>query len=357
VTYATVNFWATTIGALGALGVGRVLDRAGSRAVLTVIALALGGVVCWMSMVTTTTTLAVSLTLTRAIGQSALSVVSIAMVGRWFVRGIDGAMAAYSILLSLGFMVAFPAVGHLVQGSGWRTAWWSIGVTLIVVLAPLAALVARDRRDADPGPERHARAGYDWREAMSTPAFWVFAFGASLYGIVASGIGLFNEAILAERGFGAGVYYQTLVVTACTALAGNFLGGWLAGRVSLARLLATALALLAGGVAVLPHLASTSQVMGWAMTMGASGGLVMVLFFSVWPRVFGRRHLGRIQGVAQAMTVLASAVGPLLLAWCVEATGSYAAMFNLLAGTIAVTAFAALIVSVPDAKPERLVAA
>ena len=27
----------------------------------------------------------------------------------------------------------------------------------------------------------------------------------------------------------------------------------------------------------------------------------MVLFFSVWPRLYGRRHLGRIQGVAQAL--------------------------------------------------------
>ena len=65
---------------------------------------------------------------------------------------------------------------------------------------------------------------------MSTGAFWVFALGAALYGLVASGIGLFNESILAERGFGPDVYYQTLVVTAMTALAGNFLGGWLAQR-------------------------------------------------------------------------------------------------------------------------------
>jgi MFS family permease len=74
----------------------------------------------------------------------------------------------------------------------------------------------------------------------------------------------------------------------------------------------------------------------------------MVLFFSVWPRVFGRRHLGRIQGAAQALTVVASAVGPLLLAWCVEWTGSYAAMFRILAAVIAVVAIAALAVEVSD---------
>ena len=70
-----------------------------------------------------------------------------------------------------------------------------------------------------------------WQEALN-PAFWTFSVGAALYGLVASGIGLFNESILAERGFGADVYYR-LVVTALTALAGNFGGGWLAMRMSL----------------------------------------------------------------------------------------------------------------------------
>ena len=63
----------------------------------------------------------------------------------------------------------------------------------------------------------------------------------------------------------------------------------------------------------------------------------MVLFFSVWPRVYGRRHLGQIQGAAQALTVLASAVGPLLLAWCVDLTGSYVAMFRILARKVGST--------------------
>jgi MFS family permease len=88
--------------------------------------------------------------------------------------------------------------------------------------------------------------------------------------------------------------------------------------------------------------------------MGLGGGIVMVLFFSVWPRVFGRRELGRIQGIAQALTVLGSAVGPLLLAWCVAWTGSYAAMFRVLAAVIALTAAGALVVRIPATRtPER----
>jgi MFS family permease len=93
------------------------------------------------------------------------------------------------------------------------------------------------------------------------------------------------------------------------------------------------------------------MAMVWAVMMGLGGGLVMVLFFSVWPRVYGRRQLGRIQGVAQAMTVLASAVGPLLLAECVEMTGSYAEMFYILAAAVGTFAGAAAIVRMPQPTP------
>jgi MFS family permease len=371
ITYATLNLWATLTGAAGALGVGRLLDRLGARVVLTVVALALGGVVLAMSQATSLTTLAVLITLTRALGQGALSVISIAMIGYWFVRRIDTAMAVYSIGLSVGFMLAFPALGALIHAWGWRAAWASIGAALVLGLAPVAFVVVR-RNPASIGlapdgdavaaggsagaaaspshrtsPQEPADSGYAWTTAVGTGAFWVFAAGTSLYGLIASGIGLFNESILAERGVGADVYYRTLAVTAITALAGNFLGGWLAGPVRLTHLLGASLAILGIGVGALPYLSTLTHVMAWAVAMGLGGGIVMVLFFSVWPRVFGRRHLGRIQGLAQALTVLASAVGPLLLAWGVEWTGSYAAMFQILSAVVLAAAVAAVVVPLP----------
>ena len=363
VRYAQLNFWATIIGSAGALGIGYAIDRAGSRVVLTTVLALLGGIVCAMSAATSATSLAIWITLTRAFGQSALSVASLTVVGQWFVRRIDTAMAVYSVAISVGFMAAFPLVGWLVQVRGWRTAWLAIGLSILLVLTPLALLVVRRNpeaaglapdgaRQADPSVSPDV--GYSWIDALGMPSFWLFAIGTALYGLVASGIGLFNESILAERGFGPHVYYQTLAVTALTALIGNFAGGWLAQRVPLGRLLALSQFILAAGLLALPHVTSIVHVMAWATAMGIGGGLVMVLFFSVWGRVFGRRDLGRIQGAAQALTVIASAIGPLLLAWCLEATGSYTAIFNILATVITGVAVAALLVSLPTAPAAAL---
>lgn len=368
VRYAQLNFWATLIGSAGAFGIGYAIDRIGSRIVLTIVLATLGVVVCFMSAATSFVTLAVWITLTRALGQSALSVASLAIVGQWFVRRIDIAMAVYSVAISVGFMAAFPAVGFLVQSRGWRPTWFIIGLTIAFVLAPLALVVVRRtpestgrlpdgdqnsirKPDLWDGRAEPELAGYAWTAALATPSFWVFAVGTALYGLVASGIGLFNESILAQRGFGPRVYYQTLAVTALTALMGNIAGGWLAGRVPLGRLMAASQFILAAGLVALPYVSSLAHVMAWATAMGVGGGLMMVLFFSVWGRVFGRRDLGRIQGAAQALTVVASALGPLLLAWCLETTGSYAAMFQILAAVNAVVAVAALMMSLPAAPP------
>jgi rhodanese-related sulfurtransferase len=91
-----------------------------------------------------------------------------------------------------------------------------------------------------------------------------------------------------------------------------------------------------------------------AVAMGIAGGFITVVFFSFWGQAYGRRHLGRIQGVAQAMTVVASAVGPLFLAVWADRTGSYAAAFYLLAAIVAVLGLAAGLVSIPaGAQPRR----
>ncbi len=167
-------------------------------------------------------------------------------------------------------------------------------------------------------PWRRRRSGSSRWPARST-GWWRLASG------------LFNESILAERGFTPDVYHNALAITAITGLGGNFVAGAWAERGSLRSVLVVAMMVLGAALAALPHVTTNAHVVMQAVAMGIAGGFVMVVFFSFWGRAYGHAHLGRIQGAAQVMTVLASAVGPLLLAWCVDVTGSYAAAFYALA--------------------------
>jgi|ERR1700752_69104 len=362
IQFARINFWATLIGALFCLGVGKLIDRFGSRTVLTIVSIALAAVVLVMSAAHDVSSIALLITLTRGLGQSALSVISITIVGKWFVRRLNFAMAIYTVALSIGFMVAFPVIGSMVLKYGWRASWWSIGVALLFGLAPLSAFFVRKSPEACAidGDEEIIRVerkksddqgGYTLWQALATSSFWIFGIASAVYGLIASGIALFNESILLERGFDASTFHLTLVVVALTALAGNFFGGWLTSKWAMNRLLALAMVLLAGSLLALPHVRTLTQVVAYAVVMGIAGGFVIVIFFSFWSRAFGRRNLGKIQGAAQALTVLASAIGPLLLAECVTRTGSYASIFYLLTAVVVVLAILAWFVRLPPPTP------
>jgi predicted MFS family arabinose efflux permease len=264
-------------------------------------------------------------------------------------------MAVYSLLIGVGFIAAFPAVGQAVLKAGWRPAWSWVGWFLVLGLAPLAALGVRNnpedhglRLDGDIEEQPSNLGDLTVWEALRSPAFWVFALSSSLFGLVYSGISLFNQSILEQRGFNATTYHTVLVISTMLGLVANFAGGWLASRWSIQKLMGVGMALLSAALLALPLVRTYAHVVLYGAAMGVSGGVVTVVFFSVWGQAFGRSHLGRVQGCAQTMTVFASAVGPLLLAETLRQTGSYDVIFNSLAAVVAVLGIACWYVPLPS---------
>jgi MFS family permease len=356
VDYARINLWATLLGAVFCVPCGWWIDRFGARRVLTLVLLGLGFVVLALSRVETTPTLFALVALTRGLGQSMLSVVSITLVGKWFTRRLPLAMGVYSICVGIGFSKAFTKVGARVLEFGWRDAWAEIGWALLA-FAAVAWLLVRDGperkgeiRDADLSPTPSGKEwGATFGQALATPAFWVFAVAVSTYGMVSSGISLFNQSILAERGFAPEVFHTVLSIGALTGMASNLLGGWIAARWSLGGVLGAAMFAFGGALLALPYVSTLAQVYAYAVTLGAAGGAITVVFFSVWGHAFGKLHLGKIQGLAQMLTVFASAGGPLLFAACHARTGSYMLVFWLLAPLAAALGLLAWAIRLPRA--------
>jgi MFS family permease len=80
--FNVLNFWAIVLGAAVVMPTGWLIDRLGVRAVLVLVAAALGGSVLLMARAWDQPSLFVTLTLVRGLGQGALSVVAIALVGK-----------------------------------------------------------------------------------------------------------------------------------------------------------------------------------------------------------------------------------------------------------------------------------
>jgi MFS family permease len=374
VPFAALNFWATLVGAAFCLPVGWLIDRLGVRLVLAAVLLALGAVVLAVTGVApggrtvelpapevffvrgvewsaVPLDLFVLVLLTRGLGQSALSVVSLALVGKVAGKKPGAVIGLYSFLVAVGFMAAFGAVKAAFERfhANWHDVWAGMGWVLVAFAALAAAFVRNPRPGADESPDAPGggERSFTLAGALRTPAFWVFALATSFYGMVAAGTSLFGQSLLAERGFPREVFLTVTTASPMIGLAANLAAGWLATRIRLGVLLAASLFLQAAALAYFPLVSSLPQVYAYAVAMGVSGGILTVVFFAVWRQAFGPLHLGQIQGAAQLLTVVASAAGPLLLAAGHRAAGSYALVFQNLALAAAGFAVAALVVPLP----------
>jgi MFS family permease len=407
VTFGWISLGATLVGAAFCLPCGWLIDRLGVRVMLTAILAALGGVVLAMTRLPHQSgpaaaagmflvALLVLLALTRGLGQSALSVVSLALVGKAAGRRSGWPIGIYSFVVAAGFMAAFRIIqvyleradaaalrnsvagitglvaaplapGPLLGMSAyfvergivdWRPVWSGIGVALLA-FAVLAALLVRPAVSgwAAAKSEEVAAAtppsGSTLGQALRTPAFWVFSLAISFYGLIAAGTSLFGQSMLQERGFEPSVFYTVVVVTPMIGLASNLATGWLATRWPMSRLLALSMVLLGAALTAFPFVQTLWHVYTYAAVMGIAGGMITVLFFAVWGPAYGPAHLGKVQGAAQMLTVLASALGQLLPTLSKEYAGSYILLFQCAAGVAAVFAVAAWFTPLPQAEVSR----
>lgn len=326
--FNVINFWAIILGAAVVLPVGRLIDLLGTRIMAVVVSLALGASVLAMSAAKDEIELAVTLTCVRGFGQGALSVVAIALVGKWFRRRVGVAMGLFTVLLGVGFVFPPFILKPMIDADGWRPAWAAVGYSLFA-FAAIAGLLARSTpesvgvRPDDATPEsEQPSGGMTLLEAVLTPAFWVFTAAGTLLNLVFSAVTLDNEQLLKDRGLTGGTVDQTILAALfVSGLPANLLAGWLAKRVAMKKLLAVGSFLLAAAVVSYPFVGSLATMAGYAAVLGASGGVITVVYFAVYAHTYGRKHLGSIQAAVQVLSVFASASGPLILAYTREATG------------------------------------
>lgn len=340
--FAWLNLAATLCGSLFAIPFGWLIDRFGIRIMLVVNALLLGLATWYFAMASEVVSFFSGMLLMRGLGQSALSTSSLTLIGKWFPRRVTVAMAVFGIISTIGFIALFMAVGEMVRISGWRLSWQYLGFGLIglsvlyLLMCRNPPLVSESTTAVDILRDAPSSS---WAAALRSPVFWLFALSSALFNWVSSGIGLFNEDVLAERGFPREVFERALGIATMVTLLSNGLGGWLSTRWPLPRLMAAGMVMLACCLLSLPWMTEVWHVYLNALFLGTSAGLVIVVFFSCWGYYFGTRELGKIQGTAQAITVLSSALGPISLALSKEHLGSYRPLFITLAALALLSAF------------------
>jgi sugar phosphate permease len=363
-TVSTCYLAATCLSAACLPAMGRLIDRAGPRKMVFLIALGLGAACGLLASARSTATLLPAFFLLRFFGQGSMGLVAQTEINLWWVRRRGVLMSYGRAVMSLAIMSLFPVLMRaLADRYGWRAMYWQLGAAEVLLMAPLGLVFFRDapekygmRPDAaaaappaqlaaepaaatvaggaviDGAPASGVVAASDavlevnWTksEAIRTRAFWAIALGVATRSLVGTALWFHLHAVLVDGGLSsesqqAGMYAVLAVTSVLSTLAsGCFIDrGMRPARLLGHSLLMTALSML------LMTRASRLSLLAVGAMQGLSQGLASTISAVTYANYFGRAELGAISGLANSLSVLGSALGPLPFGMVKDATGSF----------------------------------
>ena len=347
---------AASFGGLAASGVspvvGWLVDRYGARLVLTASILILGISTISLAWATVPVAFYLAYGVGRVIFSSPISIGSSVVVSRWFVRMRGRASGILFGSHSIG-LVAFPLIASVIIGaSGWREAWIVLGILVLgIALLPTALLIVQQPEDVGLRPdgdvaEPEAQAGQNpvasfgpapapapeepvWtlREAMRTPALWMFATATGMVFLVQAGVNTHLAAYLRDQGLTAAFAGVGISLNAAFLGLGSLFWGWITEKIP-PRYALAGVAITVGVASALFMIAgSTVEILVYAVLFGFGvGGLLSVPPVG-YADYYGRRSLGVIRGVTEPLTSFGQAIGAVAAGLIFDFTESYQLAF------------------------------
>ena len=360
---------ATLAAACGLPWVGRLVDRFGVRAVMLSVGALFGAGAAAFGQVPDLWLLAVGFAALRFLGQGSLMICSYNLVAQWFSRKRGLAMGLASLGFSLSMAVHPPLSQWLIDESGWRQAWLWLGVSTWVLLVPCAALLVRNRPedlglapDGEPAggsaakadePGDSAEAGLTLGEAMRTSAFWICAVAVATLSLTITAIFFHQVSILESRGLSPGDASRVFAVSALAMVAFMPVFGRLLDRLRTQAVFAGGLVLMSCSLAALAAVSGNLSAVFFGMVFGIATAGSHNLLAYIWPRFFGRRHLGSIQGASQMISVLGASVGPIPFGLAWDLYGSYTGALFPFASLPLLCAAAVWFIREPDGRSQE----
>ena len=329
---------ATLMAALCLPAMGWFLDRAGAKRMLAVVALFFGSACAAFGLVSGLFWLAIGFAALRFLGQGSLMMGSSNMVSQWFTRKRGTALG----LMTMGFgisMAVHPELSQwLIEWVGWREAWFWIGATTwILVLPPIVILaiskpedvglhpdgVIHSSTDEDGAESVGPQMDFTLSEALHAPAFYIVAASLFTLSMLVTSLHFYQVSIFADQGLGPNIATKCFAVSSVTMIVMMPVVGRMLDQAPTERMVAAGLIVLTASLLLASVISGLWTAVLFAVVFGLLNAVSMNYVSFMWPRYFGRAHLGRIQGVGQTITVIGASLGPLPLAISKDYFGSY----------------------------------
>ena len=326
---------------------GPLVDRLPVRRLVVFVAVMLAVAAAAMAMSRHVIFLVIAVYLLRLFGQGMMTHTAYTATARWFSAQRGRALSIVILGHNAGDAIFTNLFVVLALSLGWRNAWFVAAAALLLALPLIASLVAVDRtpRASDPVPRIVDARDWTRGEVLRDPIFFLAMLGVMAPPFIVT-VTLFHQVYLVElRGWSLEVFASAFVLLALVNSVFTIVSGQLIDRFSGISLLPFALLPLGLACLVLGFVAAPWAPFAFMALTGMSNGLSTTLFGAIWPEIYGLRHLGAIRSLVVSAGVLASAAGPGLTGYLIDAGVDYPAQILAMGGYCLLISFVMLYVS------------
>lgn len=313
--FGRLYMFATLASALCLPFAGRLLDFVPAHRVIAVVVPVLAAAAVMAGYAQSVTVLVIAIFLLRLFGQGMMTQIALTSTGRWFVAE-RGRAISLVVLGHQGGEATLPlAIAAITIAFGYQLGWFMAAALLLIVGLPFMYWSYRQPRvplGQLSAEKERTPVAKDWTrsEVLRDAVFWVLLSGVLAPAFIGTTVFYHQNYLTALHDWPPQLFATSLFLLAMTTVAFALISGAAIDRWSAKRVLPFFLLPLSASCFALADSGPEYTLFVVMLLLGVSYGFSSTLFGSLWPEIYGVKHLGGIRAITVSAAVLSTAAGP-----------------------------------------------
>jgi MFS family permease len=226
-----------------------------------------------------------------------------------------------------------PLSQFLIDEYGWKFAWVFLGVSTWIIMVPTLYILAwntpesvgllpdGDKRVESINDKNEPIEGLDLTQALKEKSFYILSamwFGMAM---LVTTLHFYQVTILTSQGISTDFAANLFTVSAIAMVLFMPVVGKLFDNIPTNFVLTIGLIINCISLLSITYANNEYYAFFYAIFFGINNAISMTMFGYIWPRYFGRKHLGSIQGTGQMIGVIGASLGPLPVGFAIDYIG------------------------------------
>jgi len=324
---------ATLIAAFMLPYMGKLIDKYGARKTLIIVSIILGFSCVFFGAASNFLMLTVGFGFLRFFGQGSLMLGCANLVSQWFDKKRGFAMSLMALGFGISMAIHPPLSQFLIDEYGWKFAWVFLGVSTWIIMVPTLYILAWNTPESVgllPDGDKRAKSinnknepieGLDLTQALKEKSFYILSamwFGMAM---LVTTLHFYQVTILTSQGISTDFAASLFTVSAIAMILFMPVVGKLFDNIPTNYVLTIGLIINCISLLSITYANNEYYAFVYAVFFGINNAISMTMFGYIWPRYFGRKHLGSIQGTGQMIGVIGASLGPLPVGFAIDYIG------------------------------------